>query len=663
MKKLKEIALSKEGLLFIVFILMFTIFSIISPNKFFTYLNLESMAFQLPELGILSIAMMVVILTGGINLSVTSACALSGIVGGYFLGNLNYSPELTITLSILMALLTGGICGYINGFFVSKIGVTPMLATLGTMTLFEGVGLNFTKGGALGNFPLEYMALGNDVFLKIPIPFIIFILVAIISTYFLEKTKFGLEVYMTGDNQKATYYSGVNTKAILNYIYIFSGILSAIASIIMISRYNSAKVDYGASYLLLTITAAVLGGTNITGGYGKVFGTVTATMILQILTSGLTIIGIDRFLVDFILGMVLLSTILIQYFISNRQETDKTKITKKSTEGKVMKKSIITMVIGAFLFGGLSKGVIAAEKKIRIVVMPKLMGIPYFNAAQKGAEMAGKDLGIEVSYVGPTTADAALQVKMLEDILVQGVDAIAVAPNDPSALTPVLMKAKKMGVKVLDWDTAADPRIVDASIKQIDDKEYAIALWDSLVKVMGKEDGNYAIVTGGLSAANLNTWIDLGLEYSKKRYPNLKLVTDKVPSDEMQQLAYQKSLELMTAYPNLDGIIGVGTISPIGAAQAVKEKGMQDKVAVVGVALPMDSKPYLNDGALKEAILWDPVKLGYLTVFAANELVNGRKLTNDQDIPKVGKIKSEGKNVIMGKPTTFTKENVENYDF
>lgn len=303
-----------------------------------------------------------------------------------------------------------------------------------------------------------------------------------------------------------------------------------------------------------------------------------------------------------------------------------------------------------------------AKERMKIVVMPKLLGIPYFNATQKGAEEAGKDLGVEVLYIGPTTADAALQVKMLEDVLVQGVDAIAVAPNDPAALVPVLMKAKKRGVKVLDWDTAADPRIVDLSVKQIDDKEYAEALWDSLVKAMGKE-GNYAIITGGLSAAGLNTWINLGLEYAKNKYPKLHLVTDKIPSDEMQQVAYQKALELITAYPDLNGIIGIGTISPIGAAQAVREKKMKDKIAVVGVALPNDSKPYLESGDLKEATLWDPVKLGYLTVVAAKSLVDNKPLKNGEEIKNVGKIEVRGKNIIMGKPTTFTTENVNNFDF
>lgn len=149
------------------------------------------------------------------------------------------------------------------------------------------------------------------------------------------------------------------------------------------------------------------------------------------------------------------------------------------------------------------------------------------------------------------------------------------------------MKAKQRGIKVLDWDTPADPRVVDLSVHQIDDQQYGQHIWDLLVKEMG-ESGDYAVVTGGLSAANLNSWIDAGLSYAKTRYPSLHLVTDKVPSDEKQQLAYQKTLDLIKAYPSLKGVIGVSTPAPLGAAQAVQEKGMSGSIAVVGTALPTD---------------------------------------------------------------------------
>jgi simple sugar transport system substrate-binding protein/rhamnose transport system substrate-binding protein len=290
---------------------------------------------------------------------------------------------------------------------------------------------------------------------------------------------------------------------------------------------------------------------------------------------------------------------------------------------------------------------VAAEAKdYTILVMPKLVGIPYFNASEAGALQAGEDLGVNVIYAGPNQADAAAQVRMIEDYISRGVDAICVAPNDPAALTPVLRRARDRGILVMDWDTPADPSVVEISVHQIDDKVFGEHMWDLLVEAMGTDEGEYAVLTGGLAAANLNTWIDYGLAYAKEAYPNLKLVTERIPTDEKQQEAYRKTLDLLRAYPNLKGIVGV-------------------KVAVVGSALPTDSAPYLETGALDVATLWDPGKLGYLTVYLALERLEGREITDGMEVPNVGKITlwDDGRTVIMGPPTDFTAENAHLYDF
>lgn len=322
---------------------------------------------------------------------------------------------------------------------------------------------------------------------------------------------------------------------------------------------------------------------------------------------------------------------------------------------------ILVVIVGSLGAAGARE---KADEGIKIVVMPKLVGIPYFNASEKGALQAGKDLGIEVIYTGPTTADAAEQVKMLEDLISKGVDVICVAPNDAAALTPVLTKAKRAGIVVFDWDTPADPSVVDISVHQIDDQKFGEHMWDLLVQEMGPT-GEYAIVTGGLSAANLNTWIDHGLNHAKAKYPGLRLVTDRVPTDEKQQVAYQKTLDLIKAYPNLKGIVGVSTPAPLGAAQAVQEKGMNKSIAVVGSSLPTDSGPYLEDGSLRVGTLWDPAKLGYLTVVLAYNYLNGEKPYDGQEIKNVGKITvwADGRTVIMGPPTDFVKENYKSFEF
>lgn len=297
-------------------------------------------------------------------------------------------------------------------------------------------------------------------------------------------------------------------------------------------------------------------------------------------------------------------------------------------------------------------------KTFKIGIMPKLMGIPYFEQTGEGAIKAGKDLGVDVVYNGPTKADAAEQVKMMEDWINSGVNAIAIAPNDSAAVAPAIKKAKDAGIIVLDWDTPSGSPDISASVHQIDDKVLGEQLFDNLVKAMGTDSADYAIVTGGLSAENLNTWIDYGTEYAKTKYPNLKLVTDKIPSDEQQQLAYTKTLDLLKAYPSIKGIIGYSTVAPLGVAQAVREKGLQDKVAVVGTAVEGDSKDFLSDGSLDVATLWNTQNLGYLTVGVAKALLEGQKLENGMEIQGFGKIevKEDGKTVIMGPPDNYVKQ-------
>ena len=299
-----------------------------------------------------------------------------------------------------------------------------------------------------------------------------------------------------------------------------------------------------------------------------------------------------------------------------------------------------------------------------VVVMPKLVGIPYFNASETGALAAGEELGINVIYTGPTTGDAALQVQMIEDLLIDGIDALAIAPNDPDSVSPALQKCLADGVLVMDWDTTANGDDVAYSIQQIDNKVLGEMLFDLLVEAMGTDEGEYAIVTGYLTAANLNTWIDFGKAYAAEKYPNLTLVTDPVPSDESAQEAYTQTMALIAAYPNLKGIIGYSTPGPIGAAMAVQEKGLQDQIAVVGTSMPTDSAPYLKDGSLDFGVLWDPAQLGKLAVYVAYLTITGQTVEG-YEVPGVGPIhiNEDGKTIIMADPSVWTAENVDNYNF
>jgi len=324
-------------------------------------------------------------------------------------------------------------------------------------------------------------------------------------------------------------------------------------------------------------------------------------------------------------------------------------------------KKVLAMIVALVMM--MSCAAFAAED-ITVVVMPKLVGIPYFNASEVGALAAGEELGINVIYTGPTTGDAALQVQMIEDLLIDGIDALAIAPNDPDSVSPALQKCLAEDVLVMDWDTTANADDVKYSIQQINNKVFGEMMVDKLVEAMGTTEGEIAIVTGYLTAANLNTWIDFSMAYAAEKYPGLKLVTDPVPSDESAQEAYTQTLALIAAYPNLKGILGYSTPAPIGVAMAVQEKGLQDQIAVVGSSMPTDSAPYLKDGSLDFGLLWNPADLGKLAVYVAYLELTGAEVAG-YEVPGVGPItiEEDGRTIIMADPSVWTAENVDQFNF
>lgn len=319
-------------------------------------------------------------------------------------------------------------------------------------------------------------------------------------------------------------------------------------------------------------------------------------------------------------------------------------------------KKLVSLGLAALM--ALTAVPVMAEETYDIVVMPKLVGIPYFTATGEGAEKAGEELGVNVIYNGPTTADAAEQVKMLEDYITQGVDAICVAPNDAAALDPVLKKAREAGILVLDWDTEATKDLVDASIHQISDKGLGEHLVDLMVEGMG-EEGDYAIITGGLSASNLNAWIGYAKDYAEEKYPGLNLVADPYPTDEKQDVALSTAKDILKAYPDVKGLLCVSTPAPIGAAQAIREMGLQDVVTVVGTCVEDDCQDVLSDGSLDTGCLWNCQDLGYLTVAVAKHLLEGGTMEADGEITieGLGTYEIEGeKNVILGPPEDYVAE-------
>ena len=307
----------KEIRLFGILAALFIAFSAISPERFLSSGNLSTMVRQMPELGLLTLAIMLVIVTGGNNLSNVATAILSAIVMALVMSAL-YASGSSELISILAGLGSGLVvallCGALNGLFSAVIGVAAMLATLASSTFFRGISMNITQGAAISGFPVGFYNMSRADFLGIPVLFWIFIVCAVVTHILLSHTQWGRSVYMLGCNPTATEYSGVTVKKVLFKIYLLSAALSFVAGVVMTSRYNSAKVDYGSSYLLQSLTASVLGGVEVTGGSGTVAGCVISVMILQVISSGMNILNVNRFFTDIITGAILILTLALNYF-------------------------------------------------------------------------------------------------------------------------------------------------------------------------------------------------------------------------------------------------------------------------------------------------------------------------------------------------------------
>ena len=265
------------GRLALITVLVFVGMSAAEPNLFFTRANVSSMAFQFPEFAILGLAVMVSMLTGGIDLSVVGLANLSSMLAVLVMRRLAPDPHTTqaaaaIALGIAALLGAGALGGLLNGFAIAAIGIPPILATLGTGLIFTGIAVVLSGGAAVLGFPDAISALGNGTLLGVPAPALLFSALAAAVAYGLNRTGFGLRVYLLGTSPLAARFAGIDNFRVTLGAYLISGLLSSLAGLLIAVRANSAKADYGASYLLLSILIAVLGGVDPYGGFGKVSG-------------------------------------------------------------------------------------------------------------------------------------------------------------------------------------------------------------------------------------------------------------------------------------------------------------------------------------------------------------------------------------------------------
>jgi simple sugar transport system substrate-binding protein len=306
------------------------------------------------------------------------------------------------------------------------------------------------------------------------------------------------------------------------------------------------------------------------------------------------------------------------------------------------------------------------NKTYTIATVVKLEGDSWFGRMRVGVERFSEDTGHECFQQGPPKADAALQVQIIEDLIAQRVDAICVVPFAVEALEPVLKKARSRGIVVVSHE-ASNQINADAIIEAFDNHAYGAHLMDHLARYMGYE-GQFATFVGGLTSKSHNEWIDGALARQKEAYPKLEQVAERVEDYDNRNLGYEKTKELLTTYPNLRGIQGSASTTAAGAGLAVEERGLQDKVMVVGTGLVAQCRQFLESDAVKLISFWDPADAGYVMNRIAVTLLEGEKLTHGMNlgVPGYENLRQDPTKPILFYGSAWvdvTKNNVDDYDF
>ncbi len=663
----------QELILTLLIAIEIAIFTFAGTN-FFSLSNFFECIRLAVEIGLISVAMTPVIITGGIDLSVGSMMGLCAVV----FGALWHDAGISITVAVACALATGILGGLVNAVLIARLNVSPLIVTLGTYSLFRGVAEGMTGAArSYSNFPHGFLLLGQGYIAGV-VPTQTLVFAAAILFYWLlvHRTVIGRAFYAIGLSPAGARYAAIPVNRRLMLVYALSGLLASIAAVIYVAHIGQAKSDAGTGYELIAITAVVLGGTSIFGGSGTIRGTLLGLTAIVVLENGLRLAALPAELAGIVTGILLVLTIALERIMARPRATERA---REETEMRNSQLAILcsTVIAGALIVAAsnwylvdklrsspsaTTEGRSSGRRAVTVAMMPKSKGDPYFISCRAGAEEAAKELGINLIWDGPTQVDPAKQNEFVESWITRHVDAIAVSVGNASSISTVLRKARQQGIRVVTWDADAAQDARDYFVNQATPQAIGYTLTDRAAKVLNGK-GELAIITGALSAANQNLWIQYIKERLAQKYPEVKLAVIR-PSDDDRDKAFAETQTILKVYPNVRVIVGISAPAVPGSAEAVKQSGRSD-VKVVGLSLPNLCKPYVHAGVIDAVVLWKTKDLAYLTVTAATALARDEFPPNAQSFQagRLGAVKIENTDIILGPPFVFTKGNIDQFNF
>jgi ribose transport system substrate-binding protein len=638
----------------VVVLLLLTVVGILSSlqqRTFFTGPNLLNVARTFSWLAIAAFGESMVIIIGGIDLSVGAMMGLAGLISA-----LCMQLGLPVPLAIIAGLATGALIGWLNGTIVAHVKLPPFIVTLGTMSVVQGLTHGLSGGWSVTDLPQGFRVLGqSDLVLgpiSLPLPFIFALGLAVLVSLLTNQTILGRYIYALADSEQALRISGLSVDRIKVTTYALCGLLAATGGLLMTARLGVATPTAATGYELDIIAAAVIGGTSLFGGKGSILGVLLGAAFMQVLRNGLVLLGFPAYWQEAAMGAMILLAILLDYWQREQAPSWNRKEGKEAKEQGIEKiwtsiqsrRGILTALIPTILLLGVlivwqalvrspsdaSSSELPDQQTLTIAWIPKALNNPVFElgrlgALQKAAELsAAGPVQVEVLYMGSVSSDAAEQVHVIEDVIARNVDAIAISCNDPVACIDPINKAVAAGIPVMTWD-ADSPKSRRFTYLGVDNYQAGQAAADLLVRAMGQQ-GDVAILTGVLGAHNLEQRVR-GFRDGIEPYPDIRVVTTAVSNDDIN-LGVQVVEETMQARPHLDGWFFVGMwplVADRGSMPLWEEAALSgDTKTVAFDTLPVELE-LLREGYLSGLVGQKYWGWGYDTVqIVYDHIINGK---------------------------------------
>ncbi len=608
--------------------------------------------------GLMVIGMSIIIICGAFDLSIGSTMAAGGLSCALLM-----LAGVPVWLAVAGGLLTGLVIGWLNGILITKLKINPFITTLGMMSVVRGIVLVATKNNYPTGFPAAFRQIAWGSVFGIPIPVIILAVVVVLADLLLRHTRYLRQVYFIGSNEDAALLTGIDAAAVKRVAFTLTGVLAALAGIIVTSRGNALDPNEGIGAELRVIAAVIVGGASLSGGRGSILGSFLGLMLMQIITTGLVFIDVPPEAQQIAVGVVLILAAVIDCAgpqIGKRMRALLTQTRSRKVErlvNVVLAVALVTVLVVKFGGSGSNTSPSAVGAKPpseqKYVMIAAATWGPYWIDSKAGLQDKAKELGVKAVFTGPSTVDVNAQIDYLNRAVAQGVDGVIMVPMS-DALTPAINKAIEAGVPVICADADA-PSSKRYSFVGTGNYNAGYQGGTMLAKAIGGK-GKVAIMTIP-GADNLKQRVQ-GYRDALKKYPDIQIVAtgnDQGSSTEAQKVCRA----ILQAHQDLAGFGCVDAIGGQGAAVAVKEAGKVGKVKVIAMDRDKATLRFIRDGVIQGSVAQRTYTMSYLGLQMLYNLRNNQVNLID-DWKKVG-VNPLPPNVDTGS-FPITKENVGFFD-